>query len=519
MPSVGWWPSARRRLDGWAEVERRHQSDYELWSGECHQLEAQRQSHLLTAQENDSRLGEAIKARSGQGALEYVLVRHNRVWDENTARIDSSVREQALRLIGGLHTRSQMLRLFSESIPSLIAGLASAESVEIRPGLSAERLARIAPDDQRLFAGDWFASQFVSRFESYIEWKVQNPSTWRIDPERSDPSSRGRAFERYLLQELQKAGCERVALTKTTGDFGADLVADHKGQRIIIQAKSYDDKVGLEAVQQVHAAKQPYQAEKAWVITDSEFTSAARALADQTDVGLIDKSSLDVFALSVLRDCPFTAMELAGSPRREPETPAAVVRPDSPGTQHANGIQLFNGLEMQPSLMGRLPHLTKHLIAAVAAVVVVGLGLTWIARPSSTSDQGEVLAVVDRWVSTTRSLDIEGQLACYAPRLAKFYRLTDVGFDVVAKNKRDAFGRFTETRTYRLRDVKFENLDERQARVVFDKDWDFRDSRTNRRFAGSGRQRLTLEKLKGSWLIIGEEELDVYSVTGSVVGR
>jgi hypothetical protein len=137
----------------------------------------------------------------------------------------------------------------------------------------------------------------------------------------------------------------------------------------------------------------------------------------------------------------------------------------------------------------------------------------------STADDRAVRAEIDRWVSSTLSLDIQGQLACYAPRLTKFYRLTNVDFAEVAKNKREAFSQFSEARTYRVRNLVFEHLDAHEARVVFDKDWDFRNRATNRRFAGSGRQRLTLKPFGKTWLITGEEELAVYSVSGSVVAR
>jgi hypothetical protein len=43
--------------------------------------------------------------------------------------------------------------------------------------------------------------------------------------------------------------------------------------------------------------------------------------------------------------------------------------------------------------------------------------------------------------------------------------------------------------------------------------------KSGRGFAGSGRQRLTLKRIGDSWLITGEEELAVYSVTGSVISK
>jgi hypothetical protein len=81
----------------------------------------------------------------------------------------------------------------------------------------------------------------------------------------------------------------------------------------------------------------------------------------------------------------------------------------------------------------------------------------------------------------------------------------------VAANKRAAFRRFSETRMYRLRNVSIEHLDATDASIVFDKDWDFREPKLNRRFTGSGRQRLTLHRFEKSWLITGEDELNTAS--------
>jgi hypothetical protein len=98
--------------------------------------------------DSDQQFGDAIKGGSGLGALEYVLVRHRRVWDENAVRIDSLIREEYLNIASRSHTRTQRLREFNDCIPEILAKLASWERIEIRSDLRVERLARIAPHDQ-----------------------------------------------------------------------------------------------------------------------------------------------------------------------------------------------------------------------------------------------------------------------------------------------------------------------------------------------------------------------------------
>lgn len=500
------------------EAARRYTSDYQLWSNESQQLENARQERVHTSNEQDACLGEAIRKQSSQGALEYVLQRHRRVWDENAGRIDSLIRNEHLSLAGHPHTRPQLLRAFGEAIPTLIAELARAERIEIRQGLSLERLTRTAPDDERLFAGEWFAAQFVCAFEGYLEWKSSHPKIWAERKGEIEVRERGVAFERYLRDELERAGCERVEMTKASGDYGADLLIVHRGRRIIVQAKSFSDKVGIGAVQEVEAARKFYRAQEAWVIIDSDFTPNARVLAEENGVHLIDGKTLDVVGPSVLGGRPLPLNELVQANTLPREATTTEKTPSDAATPAEVAPRKCSDPPV-PSVLDRFRRHSIHLVCAAVALVILSAAALWTASASSRAGERTVLLAVDQWVSTTRSLNLNGQLACYAPKLKRFYLLRDVSVDEVAKNKREAFRRFSETRIYQLRNVTFEHLDNREATVVFDKDWDFRDRKSNRRFAGSGRQRLTFDRFGGAWLITGEEELAVYSVTGSATGK
>jgi hypothetical protein len=516
---ITWWPPARRQRDFWMEAKRRYSSDYELWSDESRRLESARRAHLQTLKEQDEQLGQAIRNQSSQGALDYVLRRHRRVWDENAGRIDSLIRTQYLSLSGDPNTRAQLRRAFGDAVPTLVVDLARAEKIEIRPSLSLERLARTAPDDQGLFAGEWFAAQFKSAFERHIDWKDSHPNLWAERRKRIDPRERGLEFERYLKVELEKAGCERVEMTKTSGDYGADLLIVHGGRRIIIQAKSYSDKVSLDAIQEIEAARKLYRAQEAWVVTDSDFTPNARVLAKENGVQLIDGKTLDIVGPSIVCGRRLGVNEPVRANATLPETTS--IRSDSLDANAASEALASErpGIVASPFIGDRFRLYAVHLVCVTLALVVLGSATLWIASAHSKAGERSVLSTVDRWVSATRSLNVDGLLACYAPRLKKFYRLSDVGLDEVAKNKRDAFRKFSETRTYQLRNVAFEHLDSHEAAVVFDKDCDFRDRKSNRRYAGSGRQRLTLERFADSWLITGEEELGVYSTTSAAVGK
>lgn len=100
----------------------------------------------------------------------------------------------------------------------------------------------------------------------------------------------GFEFEQYLEILFRKLGVS-VEGTPESGDFGADLILDGR-ERVVVQAKRYQKKVGVRAVQEVNAARAYYSAQGAWVITNNFFTEATVELAEATNVKLIDRCDL-----------------------------------------------------------------------------------------------------------------------------------------------------------------------------------------------------------------------------------
>lgn len=108
----------------------------------------------------------------------------------------------------------------------------------------------------------------------------------------------GKDFEKYLKAVFEEKGY-KVKLTKDSGDFGADLVMYKKGgfeddkyklpEKVIVQAKRYTKNVGIEAVQQIVAAKGYYKADRCAVATNRYFTKAAKDLAKANEVILWDR--------------------------------------------------------------------------------------------------------------------------------------------------------------------------------------------------------------------------------------
>lgn len=101
----------------------------------------------------------------------------------------------------------------------------------------------------------------------------------------------GIVFEEFLKGLLKHKGY-KVRLTSTTGDYGADLILSANDKKIVVQAKRYKRKVGIKAVQEIVSAKNYYNADECWVITNNYFTIPAVNLADSNHVVLIDRDLL-----------------------------------------------------------------------------------------------------------------------------------------------------------------------------------------------------------------------------------
>ncbi|MDE6585679.1 MAG: restriction endonuclease, partial [Clostridia bacterium] len=112
----------------------------------------------------------------------------------------------------------------------------------------------------------------------------------------------GVTFENYLAMVFKQKGYN-VTLTKTTGDYGVDLILSSKDneltEKIIIQAKRYSKKVPISAVQQISAARDYYHTNDAWVITNNYFTQPAINLAKANDIKLIDRDMLAMLITSI----------------------------------------------------------------------------------------------------------------------------------------------------------------------------------------------------------------------------
>jgi restriction system protein len=95
-----------------------------------------------------------------------------------------------------------------------------------------------------------------------------------------------------LLANIYEARGYTIKRTPLSGDHGADVVAERAGERIVVQAKRWNQNVGVDAVRTVFAAKTFYDAKEAVVVCSAGYTSQAVEEARTLDVQLIARDTL-----------------------------------------------------------------------------------------------------------------------------------------------------------------------------------------------------------------------------------
>ncbi len=98
-------------------------------------------------------------------------------------------------------------------------------------------------------------------------------------------------FEHWCSRALNAAGWKARA-TGTSGDQGADVIAEKDGVTIVLQCKLHRSAVGNKAVQEAFTAGQHYGATAAAVVSNAGFTRSAEALSKTTGVLLCHYSDL-----------------------------------------------------------------------------------------------------------------------------------------------------------------------------------------------------------------------------------
>ena len=103
----------------------------------------------------------------------------------------------------------------------------------------------------------------------------------------------GHDFEYYCADLLRQKGFQEVEVTKGSGDYGIDILAQKEGITYAIQCKCYTSPVGVKAIQEAYAGRDYYDCMVGAVLTNQYFTASAVEAAKKLKILLWDRGYLE----------------------------------------------------------------------------------------------------------------------------------------------------------------------------------------------------------------------------------
>jgi restriction system protein len=104
----------------------------------------------------------------------------------------------------------------------------------------------------------------------------------------------GTEFEDYVAERMRRAGWQ-ITFTPATGDYGVDLIIRRDDKSVAVQCKRLGKPVGIGAVQQVVSGARHHDCTKSIVVSNQEFTDAAKRLAFTHNCQLIGRRVLETW--------------------------------------------------------------------------------------------------------------------------------------------------------------------------------------------------------------------------------
>ena len=103
----------------------------------------------------------------------------------------------------------------------------------------------------------------------------------------------GHDFEYFCADLLEDHGFKSVEVTRGSGDYGVDVLAEKEGVTYAVQCKRYDGPVGVKAVQEAYAGRDYYDRMVGAVMTNQYFTEPAVKAARKLKILLWDRGYLE----------------------------------------------------------------------------------------------------------------------------------------------------------------------------------------------------------------------------------
>lgn len=98
----------------------------------------------------------------------------------------------------------------------------------------------------------------------------------------------GHEFEYFCADLLEQRGFTEVEVTRGSGDYGIDILAEKEGVTYAIQCKCHAAAVGVRAIQEAYAGRDYYDRMVGAVMTNQYFTAPAVEAAGKLKILLWD---------------------------------------------------------------------------------------------------------------------------------------------------------------------------------------------------------------------------------------
>lgn len=100
-------------------------------------------------------------------------------------------------------------------------------------------------------------------------------------------------FEKFCAALLSRHGFDEIEMTRASGDYGIDILAQKEGVTYAIQCKRYTEPVGVKAIQEAYAGRDYYDRMVGAVMTNQYFTAPAVEAAKKLKILLWDRGYID----------------------------------------------------------------------------------------------------------------------------------------------------------------------------------------------------------------------------------
>ncbi|HEX8197267.1 MAG TPA: nuclear transport factor 2 family protein [Pyrinomonadaceae bacterium] len=125
----------------------------------------------------------------------------------------------------------------------------------------------------------------------------------------------------------------------------------------------------------------------------------------------------------------------------------------------------------------------------------------------ATTIHREVSSTINSWARAIESGDLNRHLSYYADTLEYYYTARGFSVNQVRADKQRAFEAFDDIE-FNVSNLRVITESEDRVTIIYDKEWVFANG--ERTTEGKVQSQLTLQRINGRWLIVGERDLKVY---------